>query len=530
MFNRRTLITSSLAAFALAGTACSAPSNSGGGSGPRSMLLADGYEPSSLNPLLGYARYGAAKFYDGLLAFDGRGTLHPALAAEQPESTDDARTWTVRLRRGVTFHDGSPFDAHDVVATYSAAVDPAYAATISSDLSMLDSVEAVDEHTVRFRLNIPYAAWPARMLMGILPKDALAEAAPQDRSPLNTEPVGTGPYRLAEWRRGERMIWRANEDYWGGTPEVDEITVVFATDDNTRAQRVQAGEFDGTVLPPTLAGRIGGDSYRTVHHDTADYRAITLPSDHPVTGDAAMRRALNLAANRSGMVESLLGGHGTPAHTPVPASMERYHAPEARFDFDRERARRVLDEAGWTPGPDGIRQRNGTPARFTVMYFADDTLRKKFADAFASDAERVGVRVELAGVDRSEAAERIGTDAIVLGGGCPVDPDVQMYSALHSSMIGTGTYRNPAKYRNDRVDSALDAGRNTVDPAERARHYKEAQRAYVADPGLVYLAFVQHSYVMRRGVWDGYEPVVEPHTHGTTWGPWWNVEDWTPKS
>ncbi|SDP43840.1 peptide/nickel transport system substrate-binding protein [Actinopolyspora xinjiangensis] len=528
MLNRRTLITSSMAALAVASTSCAAPSGTGGGD-PANMLLADGYEPSSLNPLLGYARWGAAKFYDGLLAFDGNGRLRPALAAEQPRPSDDARTWTVRLRRGVKFHNGEPFGARDVVATYRAAIDPAYAATISSGLSMLDEVEAVDEHTVRFRLNVPYAAWPARMVMGILPASALAEAIPQERSPLNTQPVGTGPYRLAEWRRGERMVWRANRNYWGGTPRIGEITVVFATDDNTRAQRVQAGEFDGTVLPPLLAERVGGGAYRTVHHDTADYRAITLPADHPVTGDPAVRMALNLAANRSEMVDSLLGGHGEPAYTPIPPSMERFHEPEARLEFDQRRAREILEEGGWRSGSDGIRTRNGTRASFTVMYFADDTLRKKFAQAFASDAGKVGVRVELAGVDRTEAAERIGTDAIVLGGGTPLDPDPQMYPGLHSSMIGTGTYRNPAKYRNSRVDAALDAGRNTVGEAERARHYKEAQRAYVEDPGLVYLAFIQHSYVVRTGVWNGYQPVVEPHTHGTTWGPWWNVEDWTPK-
>ncbi|WP_438387420.1 ABC transporter substrate-binding protein [Actinopolyspora saharensis] len=527
MLNRRTLMTSSLAAFALAGTACSAPSNRSG-TDPGSMLLADGYEPSSLNPLLGYARYGAAKFYDGLLAFDGNGELHPALAVEQPTPDEQARTWTVRLRRGVTFHDGAPFDAHDVVATYRAAIDPDYASTISSDLSMLDEVEAVDEHTVRFALNIPYAAWPSRMVMGILPRSALSEPVPQDRSPINTAPVGTGPYRLTEWRQGERMIWKANENYWGGAPAVGKITVVFATDDNTRAQRVQAGEFDGTVLPPRLAEQVGTAPYRTIHHDTADYRAIALPNDQPVTGDPVVRKALNLAVNRSAMISSLLGGHGTPAHTPVPESMDTYHEPAARFDFDQQRARRMLDEAGWRTGADGVRHKDGTEARFTVMYFADDTLRKQFAQAFASDAGKVGFRVELAGVQRSEAAERIGTDAIVLGGGSPLDPDIQMYSALHSSMIGTGTYKNPAKYRNSRVDSALDAGRRTVETAERARHYKEAQRAYAEDPGLVYLAFIQHSYVVRSGIWNGYASVVEPHTHGTTWGPWWNVEDWTP--
>ncbi|GAB3274678.1 ABC transporter substrate-binding protein [Parasphingorhabdus pacifica] len=491
------------------------------------MVLADGYEPESLNPLLGYGQEGAAKFYDGLMAFDGTGAMRPALAAEAPRSEAGATSWTVRLREGVTFHDGTPLEAQDVVATYRAAIDPAYASTISSEYSMLADVRAIDSHTVRFDLNIPYAPWPSKLSLGILPGEKLAEPVPQDKSELNTSPVGTGPYRLVEWRQGDRMVWEANPDYWDGAPEVGEVTVVFSEDDNTRAQRLRSGEFDGTVLPPVLAESVGVDGYRTVHHETADYRGIALPNEHPVAGDPAVRLALNHAVDRDGMLKALLGGHGVPAHTPIPESMGDSYDAGAKFDFDRKRAEGILESAGWRIGPDGIRERAGQRARFTLMYFADDSLRKDFARAFASDVKAVGIEVELAGVDRSVVPERLDTDGIVLGGGNPMDPDPQAYKSLHSSVIGTGTYNNPGRYRNEAVDAALDGGRRSTDPAERAEFYKRMQRAYVADPGLVYLAFIDHSYVLREGRWEGYRPAIEPHTHGTTWGPWWNIEDWT---
>ncbi|MHA6805558.1 ABC transporter substrate-binding protein [Salinifilum ghardaiensis] len=524
MLTRRSLFAALPLAAGAVAAGCSAPSQPG--ARRDSLLLADGFEPESLNPLLGYARQGAAKFYDGLLAFDGKSRLVPALAAEPPQSTPDARTWTVKLREGVRFHDGTPFDAEDVVATYRAAIDPAYASTVSSDFDVLADVEAVDPRTVRFHLTIPYAAWPSRMTTGIVPGEALAGPAALENSPLNTEPVGTGPYKLVEWRQGDQMVWEGNPDYWGGAPEIGRITVVFAEDDNTRAQRLISGEFDGTVLPPVLAERVGRDGYRTVHHSTADYRAISLPNDHPVAGDRAVRTALNLAVDREGMIKALLGGHGTPAHTPIPAIMGDNHEPRARFAFDRDRAREVLDEAGWRAGPDGIRERDGRRARFTVLYFADRSLRRDLATAFASDARSVGIEVELAGVDTSAVEGRLGTDGLVLGDGNPIDPDPQAYSSLHSSMIGTGTYNNPGRYRNAEVDAALDAARQELDPAKRAEHYRRMQRAYVADPGLVYLAFIDHSYVLREGDWTGYRGPVEPHTHGTTWGPWWNIEDW----
>lgn len=506
---------------------CAAPSQPGGSG---AMLLADGYEPESLNPLLGYGAEGAAKFYDGLLAFDGRAQLRPALAVEQPQANADATSWTVKLRDGVKFHDGTPFDAEDVAATYRAAIDPAYASTVSSDYDMLAGVQAVDPHTVRFDLKFPYSAWPSKMVLGIAPNEALTTPASQENSPLNTRPVGTGPYRLVEWRQGDQMTWAANPDYWGGAPAVHDITVVFAKDDNTRAQRLAAGEFDGTVLPPVLAEGAARDGFRVVHHETADYRSIALPNTHPVAGDRAVRTALNLAVDRDGMIKALLGGRGKPAYAPIPPSMGAHHEPAATFAHDPQQAGRILDDAGWRVGADGIRERNGTRAKFTVMYFADDSLRRDLATGFASDARKVGIEVELAGVDRSAVAGRLATDGIVLGGGNPMDPDPQVYSSLSSRAIGTGTYNNPGQYRNAEVDAALDSARRELDPAKRAELYRQAQRAYVADPGLVYLAFIDHSYVLRDGGFTGYQPPVEPHTHGTTWGPWWNVETWKPSA
>ena len=136
--------------------------------------------------------------------------------------------------------------------------------------------------------------------------------------------------------------------------------------------------------------------------------------------------------------------------------------------------------------------------------------------------------VALEGLGWEAIEPRMGADALVLGGGSPFDPDIVSYPLLHSSYSGDG-FNNPASYANPAVDAGLDRARRTLDPAERVAAVKEWQKAYAAAPGFVFLAFLDHSYLVRDN-WDGYQQVVDPHTHGTTWGPWWNVEDWTPRS
>ena len=522
-------------ATAVALSACTAP-GSGGAAGEqpdRSLVLADAYEPESFNPVAGHGETGSSKVYDGLVRLTG-GTglpeLEPALAAELPEPDATGTTWTVPLREGVRFSDGTAFDAEDVVATFSAVLDPASASPIASNYAMVESVTALDPATVQFRLAHPYAPFPTKLLLGIAPAEALAVPGPAEESPLNTEPVGTGPYLLTE-RRGDRTVYTANPDHWDGAPEVEQLTVVYVPDDNTRAQRMAAGEFDGTTLPPLLADSLADtDGLTVVGHPSADHRSVSLPAGNPVTADPAVRLALNHAVDRDAMVTAILGGHGVPAYTPVPEVLGEAYAPEATFDFDPDRARQLLDEAGWVPGEDGVRVRDGVRAEFTVMYFPEETLRRDLAQAFASDALAVGVEVDLAAVDRPQFRPRIPTDGALLGGGdVPYDPDTQLYAGLHSVYTQEGVggpFDNPSDLVDPVIDAALDAGRRSLDPAVRTEAYRTVQRQYVAAPPAVMLVFLEHVYVMRDGDWTGTEPVLEPHSHGVSWGPWWNLPDW----
>ncbi|GAB2629588.1 ABC transporter substrate-binding protein [Streptomyces capparidis] len=524
----RTAATATAAVLLAALTACSAPGgdgdgDSGGKGGGGTVTIGVAYEPETLSPLLGYGKDGNSKIFDGLLTHDADMNLKPALATALPEVSDGGRTYTYTLRKGVTFSDGKPFTARDVVFTYRTVTDEKTNNPSKDELAALADVRAQGDHTVVFRLKYPYAAFAERT---VLPIASAAAAGGQDvnTGSYNTEPVGTGPYRLDSWRKGEKLTFTANPRWWGGEPEVKRLVMAVIEDDNVRATRLRSGDLDAAVLPPNLAAAFEKDGGRRVlRAKSADYRAVTLPSGNPVTGDRAVRRALDTAVDRDAIVRSVLDGAGRAAHGPLPADSPWFaRGTERRHDVDE--ARRILDAAGWKPGKGGVRSKDGRRAAFTLWYFAGDKLRQDHALAYASDAKKAGIAVTVQAGTREVVRARLDRDAVLMGNGSPADPDFDLYPTLHSGQIGNG-WNNMGRYRNPRVDEQLEKGRRSGDKAVRLEAYRAVQRELRDDPGYTFLTHIDHVYVVERG-WRDLTTQVEPHDHGFGSGPWWNIEDW----
>ncbi|WP_206079873.1 ABC transporter substrate-binding protein [Propioniciclava coleopterorum] len=454
----------------------------------------------------------------------------PALAMEAPIPNADSSVWSVPLRQGVTFHDGTPFDGADVVATYNAVLDPGSASEIASAFAMIAEVSSsrtATGETVTFTLAYPYADFPSRLLLAIAPSERLT-GGPAAESSLNREPVGTGPYRLSELT-ADRAVFTANPHYWAGPPQVSKVTTVYLPDDNSRVQRVAAGEFDGTILPPALARTFTskpGFGIESAH--SADWRGVSLPADVAFTRDPQVRLALNHAVDRQAMVDTVLAGYGEVAHTPVSAVYGDAFDPAAVFPYDVDKARSLLAGAGWSPGPDGVLVKGTDRAAFTVAFRPTDSVRRDLATAFAADMMRVGVEVTLAGLDFDKIEPRVRDLGILLGGGDkPFSLDTQVYAALHSPLPGTALWDNPGQFSTPARDAALDQARRTLDPERRTSLYRQVQADYLTDPSYVFLVFLEHTYAVRDSTWQRAPVTIEPHSHGVNWGPWWNVASWT---
>jgi peptide/nickel transport system substrate-binding protein len=306
---------------------------------------------------------------------------------------------------------------------------------------------------------------------------------------------------------------------------VKKVTVEFVADDTQRAQLLRTGKLDGAAVSPTqAAGFARSDAFNVFTDPTADLRAITLPAHGPVTGDLSVRLALNLAVDRTTLATHTLNGQAAPAITPMPTVLPEFVEPGLTLTADPTKAENLLQQAGWLPGPDGIRARAGVPAAITLDYPTGDSVDKVLAEAVVTSAKSVGIAVTATAVAPDQLAGKQSTDATVISTGDPFDPDLGLYSLLDSAAPGG----DPTGYTDAEVNADLDAGRQLLDPAQRAVAYRAFQRAYLQDPAMVCLVFVNHQYVMRAN-WTGYQPVVEGTGQDVTWGPWWNLDQWIPR-
>ncbi|MGI5438619.1 ABC transporter substrate-binding protein [Streptomyces shenzhenensis] len=516
------------AAAVIAGvSACSAPSDSGSsGNSTDSVVIGVASEPDTLSPLLGYGKDGNSKIFDGLLARDADLKLRPALAKTLPEVAADGLTYTYTLRDGVQFSDGKPLTSADVVFTYDTILDAKTNNTARSELDAIKDVRADGDNKVVFTLKYPYAPFAGRTVLPVVPEHIAAEQDPNTGS-FNTKPVGTGPYVLSAWSKGEKLTFKANPRYWGGKPTVKTFTMAVIADDNVRATRLRSGDLDGAILPPNLAATFKNDSgLKTYDAKSYDFRTVTLPQANKVTADRAVRQALDAAVDRKAMVDKILDGAGRPAYGPLPVD-DPWYAKGIERDQDLTKARRILDQAGWKTGEGGIRVKDGQRAAFTLLFPSGDKVRQDHALAYASDAKKAGIDVKVESATWEVIEPRMKDDAVLAGFGSTGDPDFGLYTLLHSSLAGDG-FNNMARYDDPKVDQALDTGRRSSDTATRKAAYETLQRELVKNPGYTFLTHIDHLYVLADR-WTGLTTQLEPHEHGFASGPWWNIEDWQPR-
>lgn len=486
------------------------------------LILAFGYEPEEgWDPIKGSTHYGTSLFQTGLFKRDIDLNIVEDLA-ESYELSDDGCTYTVTLRPDIKFSDGSDLTVDDVVFTYQTAKDDG-SATV--DLSNMKSVKAISDNQVQFELVNADISFLAKMAsLGIVPKASYT-------ADYGKNPVGTGPFKFVSWKQGESLNVEPNPYYYGDKVPFKKITFLFVEGDQATVL-AKAGQADVIRIPVEQAN-VEFEGYHLETLKTMDNRGVALPYvpntgevtddntiapnspiGNDVTSDIAIRKALNIAVDRQAIIDGALNGQGTAAYSLCDGTPWFNEDTVINNDGDIETANKMLDDAGWHKASDGIREKNGVRAQFTLWFAYQD--RENIALAFVDAAKKCGIDAKAQYASWEEIEPKMYSEPVLFGWG-DYNP-LELYYNYSSSMRGHDYY-NSGYYADDKVDSYLDAAMQSRNLDDCYSNLKKAQwdgecgLSSLGDAPWVWLVNENHLYLVKDGLDIGKQK-VQPHGGG----------------
>ena len=447
-----------------------------------------------------------------LFKTDSNGTIVPDVATDYSIS-DDGKTWTVNLRNDIKFSDNSTLNAEDVAFTFNTAKDT----ESDLDLTNLANATAVNDTCVQFNLVEPRSTFIYDLrYVGIVPSDTY------NNNTYGENPIGSGPYVLDHWDKGQQAIFKINDNYYGQKPYFTQVTMLFP-EESTWLELAKSGDVD--VVPvATSSLNQTVDGYQFVEKSAGRAQGVSLPYledtgivtndsykvGNNVTADKAIREALNVGINRTEIVNSVFSGHATPEYTGV--DTRDYANNESKVvDGNITEAKKILADGGWTDtNGDGIVEKNGTKASFDLYYPPDYLDRQSLSTMFAEQAKEIGIEVKLVGADWDTIYANMYSSAALMQQTSP-DPYKSIYQQYHSKEMD-GFYMNPNLYNNTMSDALMEKAMSTNDMSQANSLW--AQSALVngqgwgpaGDAPWVWIANYDYNYFIKDGINIGNQP------------------------
>ncbi len=476
---------------------------------PNVLRVAMTSSPNTLNPILSTQQFEAqieALAMDPLIATDPEGVDVPILAARVPtlENGDiarDGRSITYHLRHGVRWQDGAPFTSRDVAFTWQAIMNPNTAVASRHGYDRIVRIETPDAWTARFVLKGPFAPAVHTFFahsdnpITILPAHLLERYHDLNSVPFNSLPIGTGPYRLVRWVRGDHLDFVANDHYFLGKPHIARIVIHIVPDENTVINQMRAHEIDWFMLAtpksyPQLRA-LDGYEVRLVRFNGAD--SIIFDTARAPFSDARLRRAVGLAIDKRELVRTVTYGTTDAATEDLPSFMWAFdpHAGTDRRNLPAAQA--LLAQAGWRPGSDGIRTKNGARLTLELAFRTDSITDRNRGVVIAAMLHDAGIDVQLKGYTTALYYGAFSEGGILAAGKTEAGLET-WYSGIDpddSTQLLCGEVP-PHGYNWSRYcDPALDAAEKTAlthyDRPTRARAYATVEERLARDAPFVYL-------------------------------------------
>jgi ABC-type transport system substrate-binding protein len=486
----------------------------GGGSAASDRVIVDSRDetdPRSIDPSLSTdvpTGRAVGYLFDGLTAFDAAANVHPALA-ERWDVSPDGRIYTFHLRRGVKFHDGTPFTARHVRSSWLRVLDPKAKSGRGEPLypivgareyaqgtgKGLEGVAIRDDSTVVVTLKEPNAIFPKLLAMpvgAIVPENAGAD--------LSDKPIGTGPWKLVEWKHDDYLLFARNPEYWGGPPKAESLRARIIAEPSTAVAEFESGNVSILRVPASEARDwTENDARKPLLKSVAALQLVYVAMNvtrGPLT-DPRVRQAINHAVDVPRIVERLVGGRGTHAAGVIPPSLPGYDSARAPYSFDQAKAKQLLAQAGHANGVD------------VDLWVSTNPTYVRIAETLQAYLAAVGIRVKI--VQREAAATRgaarKGETDMILKDWYADYPDAENFLGplLHSANKGVGG--NVSFFANADYDRLVDAARRELDEAKRVELYEQADAIAEREAPMLFLYFYNDLYAVQPWI-KGFEPPV----------------------
>lgn len=455
--------------------------------------------PNIVNPLFNQFnpvdRDISALIFNGLTRADERSVIKPDLARSW-EISPDGLIYTFTLRSDVTWSDGAPFSAADVLYTIQTIQSSDYPGlTDIASLWRTIAVTEVNPTTVRMQLSEPFAPFLDYTTIGILPSHLLQDVSAADlpTAQFSRQPIGTGPFVLDELT-SDHAILSPNPRYYGQRPYLGTLQLQFYRDHESVLAAYERGEVEGVeqVTPELLPHALELAKLKLQSAQLSGMTLVFFNLSKPQFQDKLVRQALLYGADRQAIIDGILQGQGILGQGPVLPNSWAFDPAIKQYPYDPAKAEQLLDEAGWKDADgDGVRERGGERLAFTLTANTDDPTRARVAQQLADDWSKLGAQVDVQLLSRTELVQDAlrprNFDAVLFGiASLPADPDP--YSLWHSTQTPDKSEAglNYSGWENPEADDLLQQARRTTDLAQRAELYRQFQMLFMEDvPGAI---------------------------------------------
>lgn len=453
-------------------------------------------EPSVLIPMLAgdsASHDVAGLIFNGLVKYDTNLSVIGDLA-ESWDISPDGLVITFHLRKGVKWTDGVGFTAHDVMFGYKTIIDEKTPTAYQEDFLQVKKAEVLDTYTFRVTYEKPFA--PALTSWGnlvVLPKHIL-EGKDITKAAFGRNPIGLGRYKLKKWISGQEVILRSNRDYFEGRPYIDGYVYRVIPDTATMFLELQVGGIDMMGLSPIqytkqTDNEFFKNNFQKFRYPVFSYTYFGFNLKHPWFQDIKVRQAIAHAIDKNEIIDVVLFGLGTPSTGPFVPGTWPYNPHVKKYEFNPEKAKQLLKEAGWEDtNDDGILDKDSNKFEFTIRTNMGNKLREKTATIIQWRLRNIGIKVNIEIIEWSafinEFIDKRRFEAVMLGWGIGIDPD--QYDIWHSSKTREKEF-NFVSYNNPEVDELLEKGRRTFNIEERKKAYFRIQEILANDLPYIFL-------------------------------------------